>query len=106
MKILKTNILVCLMLINFGMQALQGQPPSQPMVKLPYGQVKPAGWLKQQMRENLDGFTGHLDQLVPELINDPIYASGSLHRHSMAKDLGNLKSGDAEGDEQYKWWNS
>lgn len=103
---MKTNILVCLMLINFGMQALQGQPPSQPMVKLPYGQVKPAGWLKQQMRENLDGFTGHLDQLVPELINDPIYASGRLHRHSMAKDLGNLKSGDAEGDEQYKWWNS
>ena len=58
------------------------------------------------MQKDMAGFVGNLDQLVPSLINDPIYGEGRLQKHSKAKDLGNLKSGDAEGDEQYKWWNS
>jgi len=73
---------------------------------LPFGSIKPSGWLKTQMQKDMAGFVGHLDQLIPELINDPIYGAERLHKHSKAKDLGNLKSGDAEGDEQYKWWNS
>jgi DUF1680 family protein len=44
--------------------------------------------------------------LVPDLINDPIYSTGRLHKNSTVKDLGNNKEGDAEGSEQYKWWNS
>ncbi len=73
---------------------------------LHFGSIKPTGWLKQQMKKDVDGFVGHLDQIVPELINDPIYSTARLQKHSKAKDLGNLKTGDAEGDEQYKWWNS
>ncbi len=73
---------------------------------LPFGCIKPTGWLKKQMQKDLAGFVGNLDCLVPELINDPIYGSGRLGIHSKSKDLGNLKEGDAEGDEQYKWWNS
>lgn len=73
--------------------------------KLPFGAVKPAGWIKRQMEKDMRGFAGNLDQIVPELVNDPIY-SGRLHRHSKAKDLGNLKEGDIGGDDQYKWWNS
>jgi len=74
--------------------------------RLPFGSIKPLGWLKQQMENDVNGFVGNLDKLAPELINDPIYGSGRLGKHSKSKDLGNLKEGDAEGDEQYKWWNS
>ncbi len=73
---------------------------------LPFGAIKPSGWIKEQMQKDMAGFVGNLDQLVPSLINDPIYGEGRLQKHSKAKDLGNLKSGDTEGDEQYKWWNS
>lgn len=73
---------------------------------LPCGNIKPMGWLKEQMQRDLDGFVGNLDQLVPDLINDPIYGEGRLQKNSKLKDLGNLKEGDAAGDEQYKWWNS
>lgn len=73
---------------------------------LPFGSIKPTGWMKEQMQKDLEGFVGHLDKLVPDLINDPIYGSGRLHKNSVLKDLGNHKEGDAEGDEQYKWWNS
>ena len=72
----------------------------------PFGSIKPKGWLKSQMEKDVKGFVGNLDQLVPDLINDPIYGSGRLHKNSEVKDLGNLKAGDAEGSDQYKWWNS
>lgn len=73
---------------------------------LDFGEIKPAGWIKTQMQKDVEGFVGNLDKLVPDLINDPIYGEGRIHKNSKTKDLGNLKSGDAEGDEQYKWWNS
>jgi DUF1680 family protein len=73
---------------------------------LPFGSIKPTGWIKDQMQKDVNGFVGNLDQLVPDLINDPIYGSGRLQKHSKSKDLGNLKEGDAEGSEQYMWWNS
>jgi uncharacterized protein len=79
---------------------------SEKYQSLPFGSIKPSGWLKVQMKKDMDGFVGNLDLLVPDLINDPIYGSERLQKQSKAKDLGNLKSGDAEGDEQYKWWNS
>lgn len=79
---------------------------SEKFKSLPFGSIKPSGWLKEQMQKDIAGFVGNLDQIVPELINDPIYGKGRLQRHSKAKDLGNNKEGDAAGDEQYKWWNS
>jgi hypothetical protein len=73
---------------------------------LPFGSIKPSGWIKKQMQKDIVGFVGNLDKIVPSLINDPIYSAGRLHKNSKAKDLGNQKEGDAAGDEQYKWWNS
>jgi DUF1680 family protein len=90
----------------FSALLLNAQSKSEHFQRLPFGSIKPTGWLKTQMQKDMAGFVGNLDQLVPDLIHDPIYAEGRLQKHSKAKDLGNLKSGDAEGDDQYKWWNS
>ncbi|MBP9874575.1 MAG: glycoside hydrolase family 127 protein [Haliscomenobacter sp.] len=79
---------------------------AETLTRLPFASIRPEGWLKAQMQRDMAGFAGNLDRLVPGLIDDPIYTEGRLHRKSAARDLGNLKSGDAEGDEQYQWWNS
>jgi DUF1680 family protein len=99
-----------LILVLVAPVIMQAQPFSfkiQPekFVALPFGEVTPSGWIRKQMQDDLKGFVGNLDILVPQLMNDPIY-SERLHKYSKAKDLGNSKEGDAEGEEQYKWWNS
>lgn len=78
------------------------QKKQEQYTTLPFGSITPSGWIKNQMENDMKGFVGHLDELVPDLINDPIYGKGRLEKHSKAKDLGNQK----EGDDQYKWWNS
>jgi hypothetical protein len=102
---MKKTFLFCFITISVSAmpQSIVLQEKLQP---LPFGSIQPAGWIKEQMQKDMAGFVGNLDQLVPSLINDPIYGESRLMKHSKAKDLGNLKSGDAEGDEQYKWWNS
>ncbi|MGQ2982394.1 beta-L-arabinofuranosidase domain-containing protein [Flavobacterium sp.] len=74
---------------------------------LPFGDVLPQGWIKEQMQNNLDGYTGHLDELVPDLIQkDDIYGKDRLTKKVKSKDVGAL--GDNEGDwqVQFLWWNS
>jgi len=95
------SILIIPLLLN-----AQNNPLPEKYQPLPFGSIKPAGWLKIQMQKDMEGFVGNLDKLVPDLINDPIYGTERLHKQSKSKDLGNLKSGDAASDEQYKWWNS
>ena len=85
---------------------MDAQNTAEKFTALPFGSVKPTGWLKKQMQADVNGFVGNLDRIVPDLINDPIYGAGRLQKNSQAKDLGNQKTGDAAGDEQYKWWNS
>jgi DUF1680 family protein len=100
--------LIALIMASYTMSA-QNQNPRKVAEKyqiLSFGSIKPTAWLKEQMEKDIDGFVGNMDKLVPKLINDPIYSLGRLHKNSVAKDLGNNKEGDAEGSEQYKWWNS
>jgi len=104
MKIVLRIFFAGLPLISAG-QTAPFQLREEKFEKLPFGAVKPAGWMREQMEKDMQGFAGNLDQIVPDLVNDPIY-SKRLHRHSKAKDLGNLKEGDIGGDDQYKWWNS
>jgi uncharacterized protein len=99
---MKKILLLCFM---FTITAVNAQLPEK-YQSLAFGSIKPAGWLKSQMQKDVKGFVGNLDRLVPDLIQDPIYTEGRLKKNSRAKDLGNLKSGDAEGEEQYRWWNS
>ncbi|WP_445454739.1 beta-L-arabinofuranosidase domain-containing protein [Flavobacterium sp. 25HG05S-40] len=100
---MRNTIYSFIIIVSINMHA---QNNSQKLQSLPFGSIKPKGWLKTQMEKDVKGFVGNLDQLVPDLINDPIYGSGRLHKNSQVKDLGNLKEGDAEGSDQYKWWNS
>lgn len=73
---------------------------------LPLGEVNPTGWIKDQIRENLNGFTGHLDSLAPDLIlNDDIYGKNRLSKKVKSKDVGALGvAGDWQV--QFLWWNS
>ena len=96
---------ISLFISPFVMNA-QDKMVSEKYRNLPFGSIKPSGWLKVQIQKDMAGFVGNLDRLVPDLMNDPIYSTERLHKKSKAKDLGNLKSGDAGGDDQYKWWNS
>jgi DUF1680 family protein len=106
MKKLVSAKLVLTILLFYELSASCQMNPGEKYQPLPFGSIKPAGWLKIQMQKDLEGFVGNLDKLVPDLINDSIYGRDRLHRQSKEKDLGNLKSGDAGGEEQYKWWNS
>jgi len=33
---------------------------------LPFGSIKPSGWIKTQMQKDMEGFVGNLDELVRE----------------------------------------
>ena len=69
-------------------------------------EVKPEGWIKDQIQGNLDGFVGRLDTLVPMLtMDDKIYGENRLSANIKSKDVGALGE---EGDwqVQFLWWNS
>ncbi|KAF0195796.1 MAG: hypothetical protein FD166_2762 [Bacteroidetes bacterium] len=78
-------------------------PVEQEYQWLRFGEIKPAGWIREQMESDLDGFVGHLDELVPDLMNDKIYDADRLTKHLKSKNLGNTGP---ELDPQYLWWNS
>lgn len=74
--------------------------------RLNWGCTLPQGWLAQCMRQDLDGMIGHLDENVPELIqNDDIYGHGRLNKNLRSKNLGAIAQ-DAAWEVQYLWWNS
>ena len=74
--------------------------------RIPFGNIKPTGWIKFQMQKDIDGFVGNLDLNVPDLINDPIYSTGRLHKKNKPKDLGTAKNQIPDDTEQFKWQNS
>lgn len=111
---------ICITLLFFlsGLAtALQAQVTnaaklSSPMPKpeafqtLPIGDINPEGRLQGQLRQNLEGFTGHLDSLVPDLIlNDDIYGKNRLTKLQKAKDVGALGE-EGAWQAQFLWWNS
>ncbi len=68
--------------------------------------IKPRGWIIEQMKKDMNGFVGHLDQLAPALmIDDKIYGEHRLTAFAANKDLGTIEI-DTEWQAQYLWWNS
>ncbi|RPI20335.1 MAG: hypothetical protein EHM61_27245 [Acidobacteria bacterium] len=79
-----------LFLVIAGLVTLSGapQPGLQPLKlkPLPLGGIRPTGWIKQQLRIQADGLTGHLDEFWPDI-----------------KDSGWI-GGKAEGWERAPYW--
>jgi DUF1680 family protein len=73
---------------------------------LPFSSVKPTGWLKEEIQKSLDGFTGHLDSLVPALVvKDDIYDKDRLTKKVKSKDVGAIADA-GDWQVQFLWWNS
>jgi uncharacterized protein len=75
--------------------------------RLPFGAIKPSGWLRTQMARDLEqGFVGHLDELVPALIQrDDIYGADRLTKAAKIKELG-VVARESQWEVQFLWWNS
>jgi uncharacterized protein len=80
---------------------------SQTLQFIPFGAIKPAGWLCAQAQSDLEhGFVGHLDELVPDLITrDDIYGVDRLTKTANTKELGVLAK-ESQWEVQFLWWNS
>ncbi len=79
----------------------------EPFEWIRFGAIKPRGWMKSQMEKDLEeGFVGHLDELVPDLIvEDDIYGVDRLTCKVQAKDVGTVVSPD-DWAVELLWWNS
>lgn len=90
-----------------GQSAYQQFIPKKELFSpLPCGETKPTGWIRNQMMEDLEGFVGNLDKLVPALIvDDDIYGKDRLTKSVKSKNLGNITDG-GDWEVQFLWWNS
>ena len=72
----RTNRLLCLALCLIVSCTLSAQVFNRKPLYggeyalLPLGDVKPEGWLLEQLRRQADGATGHMDELYPEVLGD------------------------------------
>jgi DUF1680 family protein len=79
------------------------KPVKESFIPVAFGEIKPSGWIKAQMEQDMAGFTGNLDKLVPDLMHDSIYGSQRLTKKVKTKNVGNITDA---FDVQYLWWNS
>jgi len=112
-RILLSALIIALLVSCEGKKAIEVTSPYQKVealeeayVTLPITAIKPEGWLRDQIRENLDGFTGRLDTLAPSvIIDDKIYGEDRLTRKVKSKDVGAIADSGA-WQVQFLWWNS
>jgi len=109
---MKINYQIIIVLLLLAFQVSAQDPFAKTGVKqeafelLNLNEIKPLGWLKELMIKDMNGFTGNLDKLVPDLIvNDDIYGKNRLTKEITSKDLGNNPEG-ADWEVQFLWWNS
>jgi len=82
------------------------KPVSPAFQALPLNEVTPGGWIREELQKNMDGFTGHLDSLVPDLIlNDDIYGKNRLTKKIKNKNVGAVSDA-GDWQVQFLWWNS
>ena len=71
---------------------------------LHFSEIKPKGWILHQMTNDLEqGFVGHLDELVPEiLVDDDIYGKDRIDTEKSK--LGTLGKMWWNSESQSNWW--
>ena len=85
---------------------LKIKPVPYRLQSLPLNAITPQGWLRKELQRNLNGFTGRLDTLVPDLIQqDEIYGKDRLSKKVKNKNLGAVSDA-GEWQAQFLWWNS
>lgn len=85
---------------------LKIKPVPYRLQALPLNAINPQGWLRKELQRNLNGFTGRLDTLVPDLIQqDEIYGKDRLSKKVKNKNLGAISDA-GEWQAQFLWWNS
>jgi len=70
---------------------------------LPFGEIKPAGWIRAEIVRDLDGMIGSLDKLIPAIMHDD---------HIWSRDRIAIKDKPVNGEDvttrpiARSWWNS
>lgn len=79
MKYLAGLVITAALLAESAPNPPPNRPPLAPnaFYALPLGAVKPAGWIKQQLRIQADGLTGHLDEFWPDVGPDSAWLGGA-----------------------------
>jgi DUF1680 family protein len=116
-KITAYFFILCITIVSFFFKTACSQPRdeqhfekikpiSETFEAIPFSSIKPLGWLKEEIGKSLDGFTGHLDSLVPSLIiQDDIYNKDRLTKKIKSKDVGAIADA-GDWQVQFLWWNS
>ncbi len=80
---------------------------NEKMKYIRFSEIKPKGWMLEQMKRDLkEGFLGHLDELVPDLIiKDNIYGENRLSPKVRQKDVGSMVW-EPGVEAAHLWWNS
>lgn len=75
-----------------------------------FGDTKPEGWLKDEIRKMMEGNIGHLDELLPDLlVEHKIYGRDRICPGSQLVELGRndcMHHDIEENNDQFFWWNS
>ncbi len=74
---------------------------------LPAGAVKPAGWIREQMLQDITtGFVGKMDTLVPAIMQDDIYGTAQRKSTTDIPHAGTQVLTGADWEISMQWWNS
>ncbi|MCX6206685.1 MAG: glycoside hydrolase family 127 protein [Bacteroidetes bacterium] len=105
-RIFKYSLYLFMFFISINGISQSSKPIPELQKKLSINQIAPKGWLKEKLRQNLNGFTGHLDELEPTLIqDDDIYGKDRLSKKVQHKNVGAMSDA-VEFQSQFLWWNS
>ncbi len=83
--------------------------PTLPVFEpLPFGEIRPRGWLLGQLRRDLrEGFVGVLDQITPTIFADDLYVRDRRTKIRDSGETGSLWVDDGIWAEiEMKWWNA
>ena len=67
-NITKNKNWITVLIVGLFTLVLNAQHQHEKYQLLPFGSVKPTGWIKTEMQKDVAGFVGNLDRIVPDLI--------------------------------------